>query len=645
MIRWTAVALAVTVSAAAEPNQRSEDATQTAPAIVKLMVRPLGGGAYRHSSPVAQLAYTPDQKLMVTVTTDGVVSLWDAVTAKLLRRVHPKLGPIASMAVSADSQHLALGSFQGKLSLTDLPKLSRFLNVPISESPVDALAFSPNGRQLACAVGTGIHLRASKDLAKVKELAGHKHRVRDLAYTNGGGRLVSVDEGGVPWLWDLDHGKGQPLDRPAELAAVRLVAVAPAPKGNLCLAVGEQGAAWLWSTRTGKFLHAYKDPRLPKGTTVGEAAWLPQTDHFVTVGTRQPICMWNRRTGKVVRTFGPWRRPATRLAVGAGGKSLAVAVGHNVRVLEVGTGRDLLPAPVGHDRVVHALAVADGGTRFLSVGADSEAILWDFERRARLWSFHANGPIVAAAALPERKGLLTGDIYGAVSVHDPADGQVRLTLAGHTKPIVSLAPIAKSTQVISASRDGVVVLSDVAGGKMPKTHRVPGVECMHMTLVPDSRDCLVVTREASPATTQPQAVRVRVERWNLDTGKRHTLLSLPENYAGGLAVGPTDPWFAVHDADQRVRFHGLADGKLLRSTPPLPSAVRVLSVSPGGTRLAAGLNGTRPAVQLINTADATLGQSVRLPAPPTAIRFLPDGATLLVGCQDGSLMTVELARP
>ncbi len=132
------------------------------------------GGEVRH------LAFTPDGKAVVVLSGDRNVSVHDTATGKELRRLHPELPALDSLALSADGRLLACAPVRGPAQTWDLAsgtkagqfgdRLDRFLS----------LAFTPDGRTLAAVSADG-HVR-------LWELASGKERVR----LSGFGRLAAL---------------------------------------------------------------------------------------------------------------------------------------------------------------------------------------------------------------------------------------------------------------------------------------------------------------------------------------------------------------------------------------------------------------------------------------------------------------------
>lgn len=175
-----------------------------------------------HASYVADLAFSPDGQLLVSVSDDGTAKVWNWRTGEEIKRLEFANG-VYSVRFSPDGQTLAIGGVDETInqvshasiwtfavgSWQPKEKFPEFLNVT-------SMAFSPEGGVL---VGGGtsrnVQVWRASDAAPLFTLS-HAHQVSDIAISPDGSTVATAtcitvvnyecSDGGI-WLWDLPSGK------------------------------------------------------------------------------------------------------------------------------------------------------------------------------------------------------------------------------------------------------------------------------------------------------------------------------------------------------------------------------------------------------------------------------------------------------
>ncbi len=96
-----------------------------------------------HNGEVHSLAFSPNQRFLITAGADGKVHLWDWKTGQYLRGLVSSSSEIWSVAISPDGETLATGSKDGTVQLLSLRSGRRLRENSLHRNAVVSLAFSP----------------------------------------------------------------------------------------------------------------------------------------------------------------------------------------------------------------------------------------------------------------------------------------------------------------------------------------------------------------------------------------------------------------------------------------------------------------------------------------------------------------------
>lgn len=164
------------------------------------------------------LRFSPDGKILATA--DGVAKLWGTDNGHAIDQLKSQ-GPTAhaiSVAFAPDSKTLIVGHWDGSISVWDANRVSRSQLLAGHSSPVNTLAFSPDGAYFASGgheqdpkknilLDERILLWDAKRRVVIRELQGHTKGVRQVAFSPTGDILASGGPDGQVILWDISTGE------------------------------------------------------------------------------------------------------------------------------------------------------------------------------------------------------------------------------------------------------------------------------------------------------------------------------------------------------------------------------------------------------------------------------------------------------
>lgn len=185
------------------------------------VVRKLRG----HDDWVRTLAFHPSGDYLASAGDDGRIILWNVANGTILHRIggRPanKRGPIPVSTVPApheadciyrvlyspDGKQLAAAGFQGSISLYDAmsAELQRKLTCPTGT--MRALKYSPDGNLLAAGGRNGqIRVWNAHDGKVIRDLTSGPQRIRSIAFSSEGDRIAAAGDGPFLRVWNVANG-------------------------------------------------------------------------------------------------------------------------------------------------------------------------------------------------------------------------------------------------------------------------------------------------------------------------------------------------------------------------------------------------------------------------------------------------------
>ncbi len=147
-----------------------------------------------HSNLVTALAVSPDDKMVISGSSDDTIRLWSLATKTQTKQIPANVGGLYSIAVSPDGKILAGGGLSNRAKLWD-PNSGMLLRTLVTHSDsVYGVTFSPNNKTLAT-LGNGIiELWDLNTGVRTGNFSGYMTR---MAFSPDGRILATADQGVV----------------------------------------------------------------------------------------------------------------------------------------------------------------------------------------------------------------------------------------------------------------------------------------------------------------------------------------------------------------------------------------------------------------------------------------------------------------
>ncbi|MBK7827673.1 hypothetical protein [Nannocystis sp.] len=325
-----------------------------------------------------------------------------AVKTVSLRARLPHTNWLGEVAWAPDGARLASGDDDGALRIWDARTGKLALDLGKHERRITALAYAPDGAQVAVAGMTDLRIWDTDTGAVVHRLSGHEDIITDLRCV--GDELYAVDLRNALVRWDLRSGRRIAT---IEVPTIHSLSLAIAPGGR-ALALGGYGDIELIELSGRKSRFKLEMPRCDQqpGDLLCARWKVREVEEFGYEGGSP-----SRH-----KESGPQWYVQDLAFSGDGGLLLAGRADGVAILIDTASGKPLARLAIGDDDHAAVALTADGATAALA-NRDGLITLWDVASRTELRVTHESGEIVAGLAFsPDATALAAAGPGQAVTI-------------------------------------------------------------------------------------------------------------------------------------------------------------------------------------------------------------------------------------
>jgi len=575
-----------------------------------------------HSAFVQSVDINRDNTLIASGSTDATVKVWDFATGELLYILTGHGGDIESVQFSPDGQYLVSTAADFKAILWDMSNGELVHEFSEHSLPVTSVAFTSDGNYMV----TG-----SSDLQlilwdvwqaqEIRRFMGHEASILTLAINADATRILSGARDGDLMYWDLNTG-----DLLATLTEHQtgINDVVFNSDGTQAYSVSGNGSIFEWDLATLTVNKRF----VGNNNEVRSIALTPDQEFLYAVGIGGDIDIWDTASGLGVGQLSGHTDDIQSIALSQDGQvAVTGSKDTSVRVWNVGN-PSVLDRLEAHTGRITGIYHTRNGRNVISASTDGILRWWQFAMRTIEREVDVQVPIFSFAINQSETRIALGSRNGLIVIIDVATGEEISRFNNGEDTIQSLTFGNDPNQLVIATQNGIIQLLNLSDNSVTQNFEAHTSSVYNLSMIPGQDQFVSVSRDGASYI------------WNIADGTiAHTLLQQSEavyssatsNDGRLIATGDGTGFVMLWDAETGAEITRLL-GDL--------NTVWSLAFSPDDERIIAGAASGEVVVWDVES-EGVLQRFILDDVPVFQIIFTADGRLSLSGMENGRMFLLR----
>ena len=591
-----------------------------------------------HKDVVHSVAFSPDDKYILSASADKTICLWEISTWRCLKPFVGHTEAVFSAAFSDDGTLIVSASADKTVRIWDrvsrncLKILKADGNLPADEGEFRSANFHPDGKQVVAVDNTGmIRLWDWESGTPINENACGDDILNWATFSHDGTKILVASSDSTAYLWDAQLSK---MLYPFEDHTGPIKQVAFSRKNDRLLTVASNGTMRIWNLADKTHLEIKTNHTEP----INSACFSFNEKYIISASSDQTLQLWNSLTGDYITTFN-----------GHTGEVMSVAFSHgnhpaaNQYFISAGRDNTIRLWDVNSQQLLHTCQTASGKLAAIGIARSGEQIVSSDEKWLRLWKQSTgicedespiNGILEVAISDDGKYFATVGERYQIRIWTALNKSPITLNRGGDNSEICGLAFAPDGKWLASFGTDCTIQLWAIHNGQPQPTYKLDlgqNIDSLlginfdsngeHILLIADNENNL---RLWNCATC----------KWRLEVFQGHT------DKINSAFISSDKKHIVTASTDKTIRYWSIATAKCLKTIDRQPAAVHCAKFSPDGTQIISVSDG---ALRIWNTTTQD-NNVIRINHKAKIIHasFTADGEQIFFASIDGSWQLYDI---